>query len=150
MAYKSMPFFYRLKTLTMIGTKIGTEVVKTTPEKKAIIEISELLLLFITGSKLSIAVAPAVEIDSKLPMDLAISGIVRIARISLKTLLKKAMLPSSALILESSIADNEYQPSPEEIASPSPIEIGRTKEPIIPPKRDPKIVEKGRSQIFFP
>lgn len=142
--------FYRLKILTIKGTKIGTEVVNTTPEKKAITDISELLLLFITGSNVSIAVAPAVEIDSKLPIDLAISGIVKIAKTSRKTLLKKATLPSSALILDNSIADKEYHPNPEDIANPSPIDMGRNKEPKKPPKREPIIVEKGRNQIFFP
>ena len=142
--------FYNLKIFTINGTKIGTDVVKTTPEKKAITDISELLLLFITGRRVSIAVAPAVDIDSKLPIDLAIRGIVRIARTSLKTLLRKATLPSSGLIFDNSIADREYQPRPEETARPSPIDIGRNKEPITPPKREPRIVDIGRSHIFLP
>ena len=142
--------FYSLKIFTINGTKIGTDVVKTTPEKKAITDISELLLLFMTGRRVSIAVAPAVDIDSKLPIDLAIRGIVRIARTSLKTLLRKATLPSSGLIFDNSIADREYQPRPEETARPSPIDIGRNKEPITPPKREPRIVDIGRSHIFLP
>ena len=142
--------FYNLNIFTINGTSRGTDVVRTTPEKNAITDISELLLLFITGRRVSIAVAPAVDIDSKLPMNLAIRGIVKIARTSLKTLLKKATLPSSGLILVNSMADREYQPRPEETARPSPIEIGRNKEPITPPKREPKIVEIGRSHIFLP
>lgn len=142
--------FYSLKIFTINGTSIGTDVVKTTPEKNAITDISELLLLFITGRRVSIAVAPAVEIDSKLPINLAINGIVKIDKISLKTLLRKATLPSSGLIFDNSIADNEYQPSPEETAKPSPIETGRNSELIKPPKRDPKIVDIGRIQIFLP
>lgn len=143
-------YFYKLNILTISGTKIGTDEVKTTPEKNAIIEISDVLLLFITGSKVSIAVAPATETDSKLPKDLATKGIVKIAITSLKTLLKKATLPSSALIFESSIADREYHPSPEEIASDSPKEIGRIKDPINPPNREPIIVEMGKNHIFLP
>lgn len=146
------PAFYldRLNILTISGTKIGTDEVKTTPEKNAIIEMSEVLLLFITGSKVSIAVAPATETDSKLPKDLATKGIVKIAITSLKTLLKNATLPSSALILESSIADREYHPSPEDIANDSPKDIGRIKEPINPPNREPRIVEIGKNHIFLP
>lgn len=124
--------------------------VKTTPEKNATTDISELLLLFITGRRVSIAVAPAVEIDSKLPMDLAMNGTVKIAKTSLKTLLRKATLPSSGLILDNSIAEREYQPNPDEIARPSPTDIDKNSEAIHPPKREPKIVETGRSQTFFP
>lgn len=143
-------FYYNLKTAIIKGTKIGTELVRTTPEKNEIIDISEELLLFIIGRRVSIAVAPAVEIDSKLPILFAIIGIVKIASSSLKTLLKKAILPSSALTFESSIADSEYQPSPEETAKLSPTDKGRISPPKKPPKSEPTIVVRGRNQIFFP
>ena len=135
---------------TISGTKIGTDEVRTTPEKNAIIEISDELLLFITGRRVSIAVAPATETDSKLPKDFAMKGIVIIASTSLKMLLKKAILPNSALILDSSIADKEYHPNPDDTARDSPREIGRIKDPINPPIKEPIIVDIGKNHIFFP
>lgn len=146
-----MHFFYIiLNMFKIIGIRIGIIEVKTTPEKNAIIDISEELLLLIMGNNVSIAVAPAIEIDSKLPIDLAIEGTNKIAIISRKILLKKAMLPSSTLILESSIAESEYQPSPAETARDSPKDIESIKEAITPPKSDPITVEKGKNHILFP
>ena len=142
--------FYNLKMLITNERSIGTKEVKITPEKNAIIDISEELLLFIMGSNVSIDVAPATETDSNPPILLATIGIVIIAKTSLKILLKKAILPSSVLIFESSIAEREYHPSPEETARECPKEIGMKSVAIAPPTKEPIIVVKGRIHIFFP
>ena len=124
--------------------------VKITPEKKATIEMSEEVLLLITGSNVSIAVAPAADTDSKAPIFLAIKGINIIAKTSLMTLLKKAILPKWALILESSIAEREYHPSPALTANPCPKFKGVMNDATAPPIREPIIVEMGRNHILLP
>ncbi len=105
------------------------------------IEILAGLLLFITGKTESIAVAPAVATDGNEPIFVAIKGIVNIARSSLETFDKNAVPPSSALILESSIAEKEYQPIPELIATLSPKESGVKKEATAPPKSHLKEIQ---------
>lgn len=141
---------YKLKIVTIAGTSIGTDDVKITPEKNATMDISEVLLLFITGSSVSIAVAPAAETDSKAPNFLAIIGTKIMAKTSRTTLLKKARLPRWALILESSMADKEYQPSPALTAMLCPTLSGVIREAIAPPRREPNIVQIGNNHIFFP
>lgn len=66
--------------------------------------------MFITGKTESIAVAPAVATDGNEPIFVAIKGIVNIAKSSLETFDRNAVPPSSALILESSIAEKNTNP----------------------------------------
>ncbi len=73
------------------------------------IEISGGLLLLIIGKTESIAVAPAVATDSYDPIFFAITGINKIEHNSLETFERKATPPKCVFILESSIAENEYQ-----------------------------------------
>ena len=90
-------------------------------KQKATIEISAELFLFIIGRSVSIAVAPATDTDSREPIYFAINGTDKIDKISLNTFVRKARLPSSALIFESSMAEREYHPSPALTAIPCPV-----------------------------
>lgn len=131
-------------------TRKGTAMDKVTPVKKATMDTSAEVLLFIMGSRVSIDVAPPRETDSRWPIYFATIGTVIIAKTSLITLVKKAKLPSSMLILESSIAEKEYHPRPILIAIPSPIYLFVTSEARYPPTKDPTIVPIGSNQIFLP
>ena len=107
------------------------------------------VFLFIKGSRESIAGAPAQLIASYPPKYLAIKGINKIAKSSLKTLDKKAIAPKLASILASSIAEKEYQPIPELIAIVSGKERLKNEAVINPPKIEPNIVIIGRKITFF-
>lgn len=107
------------------------------------------VFLLMNGSKESIAGAPAQLIASYPPKYLAIKGISKIDKSSLKTLDKKASVPRLLLILASSIAEKEYHPIPELIAIVSEDERFKKKEEINPPKRDPNITVIGRKITFF-
>lgn len=72
------------------------------------------------------------------------------AKSSLKTLERKARLPSRGSTLEISIAESEYQPSPELTKIASVIFILIKKEEMAAPIKVPRIVEIGKSQILFP
>lgn len=71
------------------------------------------------------------------------------ARSSLNILDKKAIPPNSTLTFESSMAEKEYQPIPELIATDSPIESGNNIEATAPPANDEIIVINGKNKTFY-
>lgn len=128
----------------------GTDVDKTVPEKNAMTAILDALFLLMIGNRVSIAVAPATEMDSQEPIYFAMKGTEKIAIISLKRFVKKAKLPNSTLILESMIDDNEAQPSPILTANPSLISMLLNEVATIAPMSVPIIVHIGKNQIRLP
>lgn len=93
--------------------------------------------------------APATEIAQKL-LNFEIYGMIIIESISRITFDRKAILPISIFTFDSSIADNEYQPNPEEIAIFFMGDNEVKNEQKYPPKTVPIIVDRGNSQILKP
>ena len=131
-----------------IGTNIGTSVDSTTPVINDITAVFPSVAFDIIGSEVSIAVAPAGAIASSLPIYLAIYGMLIKAITSRQTLVIKAKAPISALYLDNTIADNEYQPKPAPMALDSLMGKPKAKPPNTLPTMLPKATAKGIKRIL--
>ena len=79
----------------MIAIKKGTKIVKTIPLNTEIIAYSEPMYFVITGSVVSIAVAPPEAIGASFPKHLSIKGVANKVITSLKILDKSAITPKT-------------------------------------------------------
>jgi hypothetical protein len=132
-------------------TSIGTKVLRIAPLIKEITAISELVELEIKGRVVSMDVAPAGAIAVKKFSFVAKMGIVITAINSLKTFVKKAIVPISALHnLVSNTPERLYQPKPEAIANP--VFMGNLSMRLVkkPPIKLPKIILRGINKTLNP
>lgn len=138
-------------TLNNKGTKIGTREDKIAPFIKATSTVLLSVASAIRGRVVSIEVAPAGDMAVRWLSLFARKGMVRTAISSLKTFVKKAIVPASGPeILESITPDKLYQPKPEDIARPRLIGIPYINVARKPPNKLPAIIEAGIKSILKP
>jgi hypothetical protein len=132
-------------------TSIGTKVLRIAPLIKDITAISELVALEIKGRVVSMEVAPAGAMAVKKFSLEAKMGMVITAINSLKTFVKNAIVPISALHkLVRSTPERLYHPKPEAMAKP--VLIGNLIIRLVkkPPSKLPSIVPTGIKRILKP
>ena len=127
---------------------MGTKELSMTPFINATTTISGLVYSEIIGKVVSIEVAPAGAIAVYPLRYFAKKGIERTVSISLKTLVRKAIAPISALCnLDNSMPDRLYQPKPDAIDKLKFILYLNNIPVNKPPKRLPMMIASGTSNI---